>query len=115
MQFRAEVVDDGIGNTLRLAGRLECEHSSELVDLYEHTDGAVRLDLADLVSADAAGLNTLRMLRGRGAELVGLSPYLTLRLGAESSESTQSETRIVTGTGRPARVEGHTLHKKEAR
>jgi hypothetical protein len=84
MPFKAEVVDDGGRITLRLAGRLDLEQSSELLHLYDQTRGAVRLDLTDLVSADAAGLDTLRTLRGRGAGLFGLTHYLELQLDAGS-------------------------------
>jgi hypothetical protein len=86
MQFKAEVVDDGIRRTLMLAGRLEREQASELVLLYDRTHGADRLDLIDLMSADAAGLDTLRMLRSRGAELIGLTPYLALQLEGGASK-----------------------------
>jgi ABC-type transporter Mla MlaB component len=88
MPFRAEVIDEGGRITLRLAGRLDLEQSSELVHLYDQAHGAVCLELSDLVSADAAGLDTLRMLRTRGAELLRLSPYLTLRLDAKPLERT---------------------------
>ena len=83
MPFKAEVVDDGGRITLRLAGRLDFEQSSELLHLYDETHGAMRLDLSDLLSADAVGLETLRTLRSRGAGLVGLTPYLGLQLDAE--------------------------------
>ena len=89
MTFRAEVVIDESRLTLRLAGRLDLEQSPEIAHLYDQAHGAMRLDLTDLLSADAAGLETLRMLRSRGAVLVGLSPYLTLRLEAEPSEGTR--------------------------
>lgn len=48
--------------------------------MCEERPGAVRLDLADLVSADDQGLAILEVLRGRGVELVGTSPYLALQL-----------------------------------
>jgi len=83
MPFKAEVVDEGGRITLRLAGRLDLEQSSELLHLYDETDGAMRLDLTDLMSADAAGLDMLRTLRSRGAGLVGLTPYLGLQLDAD--------------------------------
>ena len=91
MTFKAEVVVDETRLTLRLAGRLDLEQSSELAHLYDQASGAVRLDLTDLLSADAAGLETLRTLRSRGALLIGLSPYLTLRLEVEPSEGTRKQ------------------------
>ena len=83
MPFKADVVDDKGRITLRLAGRLDLEQSSGLLHLYDETHGAMRLDLTDLMSADAAGLDMLRTLRSRGAGLVGLTPYLGLQLDPE--------------------------------
>jgi ABC-type transporter Mla MlaB component len=104
MQFKAEVVDDGIRRTLMLAGRLEREQASELVLLYERTQGANRLDLTDLMSADVAGLDTLRTLRSRGAGLIGITPYLALQLEAEPSEP------VPTTEGDVARIDDEKSH-----
>jgi len=109
MPFKAEVVDDGGRITLRLAGRLDLEQSSELLHLYDETHGAMRLDLTDLMSADAAGLDTLRTLRSRGAGLVGLTPYLGLQLEAGSSGSPLP--RVADHGVRS----GHTQQKEESR
>jgi hypothetical protein len=84
MPFKAEVVDDGGRTVLRLAGRLDVEQAPELLYLFDETRGAVGLDLTDLLSADAVGLDTLRTLRSRGAGLVGLTPFLGLQLDAET-------------------------------
>jgi hypothetical protein len=112
MPFKAEVVDDGGRITLRLAGRLDLEQSSELAHLYAQAHGAVRLELTDLLSADAAGLETLRMLRSRGAVLAGLSPYLTLRLEAEPSEGTRKQQDDVTRKSRGTEYVTHHARTK---
>jgi hypothetical protein len=44
-----------------------------------------RLDLAELRSADAAGVVALRGLQARGAVLHGAAPFLRLLLGAENN------------------------------
>ena len=80
MQFRADVEDLGARRTVRLAGRLEGSQAAEVTRLCEERPGAVRLDLADLVSADDQGLAILEVLRGRDVALVGTSPYLALQL-----------------------------------
>jgi hypothetical protein len=41
----------------------------------------VRIDLTDLLSADAVGLDALRRLRIDGAQLVGVAQYLRDWLG----------------------------------
>jgi len=80
VQFKAEVADHGDYRVIRLSGALKGEMSSELTRLVDESQPPVRLDLADLVSADAAGLRTLASLEARGAELVGASPYVSLQL-----------------------------------
>jgi ABC-type transporter Mla MlaB component len=80
VQFKAEVHDHERRRVVQLAGRLQRDQSAELVRLCDESPKPVRLDLAELVSVDAAGLETLVMLRSRGAELVGASPYLALQL-----------------------------------
>ena len=90
MQFRAEVLDDGSRRIVLLAGRLELEQSPEIVRICSEAQTPVRLDLTDLVSVDAVGLETLLLLESRGAELVGVSPYLALRLEAGRSGRTRA-------------------------
>lgn len=80
MQFKAEVDDRGDHRVIRLSGALKGEMSSELTRLVDESQPPVRLDLADLLSVDPAGLRTLASLEARGAELVGASPYLSLQL-----------------------------------
>jgi hypothetical protein len=83
VQFKAEVKDHGDHRVVRLSGALMGEMSSELTRLVDSTFPPVRLDLADLVSADGPGFRTLASLEARGAELVGVSPYLSLLLASE--------------------------------
>ena len=80
VQFKAELKDHGDHRVVRLSGALNGEMSSELTRLLEGILPPVQLDLADLVSADGAGLTTLASLEARGAELVGVSPYVSLQL-----------------------------------
>lgn len=89
MQFRAEVHDHERRRIVRLEGRLRREQSPELTRLCDESPKPVRLDLTDLISADAVGLETLLMLRSRGAELVGASPYLAMQLESEQAKRIQ--------------------------
>jgi hypothetical protein len=82
MMFRIITDEDARGHVVRLAGRLEGEGAAELARVLAGLSGAVRVDCEDLRSADEAGLEALRALPARGIRLVGLSPYLELRLGA---------------------------------
>jgi anti-anti-sigma regulatory factor len=80
VQFRADIDDAGSRRIVRLSGSLEGEMSSELTRLCNESQKPVRLDLTDLLWMDAFGLRTLVTLQGRGAELVGASPFLALQL-----------------------------------
>jgi hypothetical protein len=72
--------DSGV-RVVRLEGWLEGEAVAELEWVVNGGSGPVRLDLSELRSADAAGLEALRALRAAGASLVGASPYIRLLLG----------------------------------
>ncbi len=61
-----------------IAGRLAAANVRELHDLCECFEGTLVLDLSDLVSADAQGLEALRELEDRGAELRNVSPFIRL-------------------------------------
>jgi hypothetical protein len=70
---------------IRLAGWLEGEAVAELERVVSGCAEPLRIDLAELRSADPAGLTVLRALRARGARLVGASPYIRLLLGTAPS------------------------------
>lgn len=75
----------------------------ELVRLCEQAPGPVRLDLSDLVSAGAEGLEALALLKNRGAQLVGTSPYLALQLEvAEAAHPRHDVERAGIATDRQA-------------
>jgi len=80
VQFKAEVIQHGGTHTVQLAGRLQCEHTDELIRLCEESPTPIRLDLTDLVSADPLGVETLLLMQERGAQLEGASPYIVLQL-----------------------------------
>lgn len=72
--------DSGV-RVVRLEGWLEGEAVAELERVVNEESGPLRLDLSELRSVDAAGLDALRALRAAGASLVGASPYIKLLLG----------------------------------
>jgi ABC-type transporter Mla MlaB component len=82
----AAVVDCWIGvaqendqRVVRLAGRLAEAQVPELLQACAGSH-ALQLDLTDLVSADAAGLEALQRVRARGAMLIGVPGYIQLKL-----------------------------------
>ena len=71
---------------MQLAGRLTVAQLPELLEACtEVSPGvAVELDLADLVSADAAGIEALQQLREGGVTLTSTPGYLQLRLDSHA-------------------------------
>jgi hypothetical protein len=76
VECRIQVVRQEDGCTVLLAGRLEAAQVHELRVVCATVAGRVRLDLTDLLSADAVGLDAIRRLRRAGAEVIGAARYL---------------------------------------
>jgi hypothetical protein len=83
------VVQEDGRRLVRLAGQLGEAQVPELLlacglqgALAPGTGHALQLDLTELVSADAAGIEALRRVRAAGATLVGAGGYLQLKLDA---------------------------------
>jgi hypothetical protein len=66
---------------VKLAGRLAAAQVPELLTACTD-DGAVELELTDLVSADPAGIEAIQRLQGKGVRLVGVPGYIRLKLEA---------------------------------
>jgi len=72
-------VDQAAGRLVRLAGRLSVAQVPELLESCADT-ASLQIDLSDLISVDAPGLETLQRLRKEGATLIGTPGYLQLKL-----------------------------------
>lgn len=77
---------------VRLAGRLSVAQVPELLEACAEAL-PVELNLADLVSADAAGIEALQRLRGQGATLVNAPGYLQLKLDSTGEPATASSSK----------------------
>jgi anti-anti-sigma regulatory factor len=64
--------------TVRIAGHLDEQHLSELRAACDASGGPLTLDLSELQSVDSAGIQWLQSCKGRGAAIVGASPYIQL-------------------------------------
>ena len=78
MPFRITARRDATGHAVQIDGRLDADGVAELERLVTELAGPVRLELAELRSADEAGVKALRTLRDRGTPLIGVSHYLRL-------------------------------------
>jgi hypothetical protein len=85
------VVTEADRRVVRLAGRLSIAQVPEFLTACGE-GGSVELDLTDLVSADAAGIEALQRVRRKGATLVGTPGYIQLKLdsGPEPTGVTRS-------------------------
>jgi hypothetical protein len=73
--------EDLHGRTVRVDGWLRACDVATLEEAVGDDVRGTRLELADLRSADAAGVAALRALEARGALLHGAAPFLSLLLG----------------------------------
>jgi hypothetical protein len=77
---RIEVRDENNVRTVSVAGRLADAHVPDLLMACREVSGALRLDLTDVLSADAIAIEALRRIRDGGAQLVGVPKYIQLKL-----------------------------------
>ena len=87
VECRIRVVQVADGCTVYLAGRLAEAQVCELRRVCAEATGWLRLDLTDLVSLDAVGVDVLRRLRDDGAAIVGVAEYLKQKLGPSGRHS----------------------------
>jgi hypothetical protein len=83
--LRVITTTEGQREVVHLAGRICVADVMQLEALHPEDRGALCLDLSQVLSADDAGVATLRSLRRQGAVLRDPSPYLRLLLDPEDS------------------------------
>ena len=76
MALRITVSTDGPIAEVRLEGRLEAFGVPDLQESCRTAGVPLRLDLSGLRSADEVGIHALQLLRARGVEFRGVSPYI---------------------------------------
>jgi hypothetical protein len=88
------VVQETDRRLVRLAGRLSVAQVPELLGACAESL-PVQLDLTDLVSADAAGIEALQRLRGKGATLYGAPGYIQLKLDSPARHEASAPRQAV--------------------
>ena len=83
MVCRIDVAEDAGVYTVRIAGRLAGPAVGDLLRVCSDATGTLRIDLTDLLSVDADGIDALRRLVEDGGELCGVAQYLRHELGTE--------------------------------
>jgi hypothetical protein len=77
---RIEISRESDRLVVRLAGRLGEPQVAALFEACAASTQPPRLELEDLVSADAMGIDALLRIERRGGQLVGLPEYLRMKL-----------------------------------
>ena len=80
MELRLTVTRRARSTVVHVDGRLTTVNLKDLEGLINAVQGQTIVDLSNLLSTDDAGVATLRTLAGKGARLVGASPYIALLL-----------------------------------
>jgi anti-anti-sigma regulatory factor len=85
VDLRLTVAQHARSTVVHVDGRLRSENLQELQQVVRAVSGRAVIDLTNLLSVDDAGVAMLRTLAGRGARLVGASPYVALLLEGDGS------------------------------
>ena len=80
MDCRIEVVRGVPGAVVHLAGRLGDAQVPDFLEACASAGRPLRVDLSELISADAAGIDALRRVREMGVILDGVPGYLRLKI-----------------------------------
>ncbi len=78
--FRVDFIEDGENVIMRIAGRLKGDSVDVLAGELPSMRRPSRVDLRDLLFADARGVELIRQLRADGAELEEVPQLLSLQL-----------------------------------
>jgi ABC-type transporter Mla MlaB component len=84
MSIRVTRTTDDCETVLKIDGRLRREDVGELAKERRYVQGPLVLELSNLQSADAAGVEILKRLASAGAMIRGASPYIKLLLSEKS-------------------------------
>lgn len=78
MDIRIDIDTKGLVEVVHVSGRLVESFIQQLMDVCEPMEGNFALDLSNLVFADDAGIDVIRSLREKGADISGASLFIKL-------------------------------------
>ena len=84
MDIRIDMETEGPDVVLHVAGRLTGPAITQLSEACEPMEGRFVLDLSKLKFADDAGVEVIRTLRERGADIRGASSFIKLLINGET-------------------------------
>ena len=84
MEIRIDIESEGPAPVLHVSGRLTGPAITQLSDVCEPMVGRFVLDLSNLKFADDDGVEAIRALRERGAEIRGASYFIKMLINGET-------------------------------
>ena len=91
MGIRIDIISEGPQTVVRVAGRLSGGAVARLRRECDPIKGAFVLDLSNLLFADDVGVDVIRTLGEKGAEVCGASPFVQLLLDDAPGKETDGE------------------------
>jgi len=86
MEIRIDITAEGIETVVHVAGRLSGRAVAQLREACDQLEDAFVLDLSNLLFADDVGIDVIRTLDEKGAEVRGTSPFVQLLLDGATGE-----------------------------
>jgi len=81
MDIRIDIETKGLVDVVHVSGRLVESSIKQLTDVCEPMEGHFVLNLSKLVFADDAGINVIRSLRDKEADICGASSFIKFLIG----------------------------------
>ncbi len=91
MEIRIDITSEGPETVVYIVGRLSRDAVAQLREVCDPIEGAFVIDLSNLLFADAAGIDVIRTLGEKGAEVRGASPFVQLLLDDAPGKETGGE------------------------
>jgi anti-anti-sigma regulatory factor len=91
MEIRIDIISEGPETVVYIAGRLSGAAVAQLRKACDPIEGAFVLDLSSLIFLDDEGIDAIRTLGEKRAEVRGASPFVQLLLDSTPREKTDSE------------------------
>jgi hypothetical protein len=80
MDIRIDTISDGSETVIRIAGRLSNTAVAQLKKACDPIEDPFVMDLSHLLFADDEGIDAIRAIADKGAQIHGASPFVQLLL-----------------------------------
>ena len=91
MDIRIDYITDGPETVICIAGRLYSPAIPELKQACDAIEDPLVIDLSNLLFADEKGIDAIRAIENKGAQIQGASPFVQLLLDNAPERETNGE------------------------